>query len=58
MSQTSATIFIKCRNRHYAKSNIRYKGNTNKTSVIIFLIGGQKLPQMLLFLGKPPVKFL
>ena len=41
------------------KNNIRYKGNINNTSVIIFfLIGGQKLPAMLLCLGEPPVRFL
>ena len=32
-----AIIFIKCRNRHHMKNNIRYKGNINNTSVIIFL---------------------
>ena len=30
-------LFIKCRNRHHMKNNIRYKGNINNTSVIIFL---------------------
>ena len=35
------------------KNNIRYKGNINSTSVIIFLIRRQKLPAMLLCLGKP-----
>ena len=39
------------------KNNIRYKGNTNNTSVIIFLIG-QKLPAMVLCLGEPPRRFL
>ena len=48
MSPTSAIIFIKCRNRHHMKNNIRYKGDINNTSVIIFLIGGQKLPAMVL----------
>ena len=36
MSPTSAIIFIKRQNRHHMKNNIRYKGNTNSTSVIIF----------------------
>ena len=40
------------------KNNIIYKGNINNTSVIIFLIGRQKLPAMLLCLGEPPVRFL
>ena len=57
MSQPSAIIFIKCRNPHHMKNNIRYKGNINNTSVIIFLIEGQKLPVMLLCLGEPPVRF-
>ena len=30
----------------------------NNTSVIIFIIGGQKLPAMLLCLGEPPARFL
>ena len=34
------------------------KGNINNTSAITFLIGGQKLPAMLLCLGEPPVRFL
>ena len=37
MSPTSAIIFIKCPNRCHMKNNIRYEGNTNNTSVIIFL---------------------
>ena len=37
MSPTSAIIFIKCRNRHRMKKNIRYKDYINSTSVIIFL---------------------
>ena len=41
ISPTTATIFVKCRNRCHMKNNIRYKGNTNNTSVIIFLTGGQ-----------------
>ena len=36
MSPTSAIIFIKCRNRYHMKNNIRYKGSTSNTSVIIF----------------------
>ena len=35
---TSAIIFIRCLNRHHMRNNIRYKGNSNNTSVIIFLI--------------------
>ena len=35
---TSAIIFIRCLNRHQMRNNIRYKGNINSTSVIIFLI--------------------
>ena len=54
----SAIIFIKCRNRHHIKNSIRYKGNINNTSVIIFLIGGQILPVILLCLGETPVRFL
>ena len=37
MFATSAIIFIKCRNCHQMKNNIRCKGNINNTSVIIFL---------------------
>ena len=33
---TSAIAFITCRNRHHMWNNIRYKGNINNTSVIIF----------------------
>ena len=42
------------------KNNIRYKGNTSNTSVIIFffLIESQKLPAMVLCLGEFPVRFL
>ena len=36
MSPTSVIIFIKCRNRNHMKNNIRYKGNTSNTSVIIY----------------------
>ena len=58
MSPTSAIIFIKCRNHHHMKSNIRYKGNINNITVIIFLIVRQKLPVMLLRLGEPPMRSL
>ena len=58
MPPTSAITFIKCRNCYHMKNNTRYKGNINNTSVIIFLIGRQKLPAMLLCLGEPPVRFL
>ena len=55
----SAIIFIKCQNRHHMKNNIRYKGDINNNSVIIFvLIGRQKLPAMFVCLVEPPVKFL
>ena len=37
ISPTSATIFIKCRNCHQMKKNIRYKVNINNTSVTNFL---------------------
>ena len=43
MSPTSAIIFITYRNCHHMKSNIRYKANIKKTSVIIFF--NQKLTQ-------------
>ena len=39
ISSTLAIIFIIYRNHHQMKNNIRYKGNTNSTSVIIFLMG-------------------
>ena len=35
----SVIAFITCLNRHHMKSNITYRGNTNNTSVIIFLMG-------------------
>ena len=57
ISSASAIIFIKCRNRYQMKNNIRYKGNTNNNSVIIFF-KSQKLPTMLLCLGEPPARFL
>ena len=58
ISPTSVIAFIKGWNRHQMKNNIRYKGNTNNTSVIIFLIESQKLPAMVLCLGEPPGRFL
>ena len=38
---TLAIDFITGRNIHQMKNNIRYNGNTNNTSVIVFLIGSQ-----------------
>ena len=38
ISPTSAIALVKCRNRHQMKNYIRYKGNTNNTSAIIFLM--------------------
>ena len=58
MFSASPIIFIKCWNWYHIKNNIRYKGNINNTSVNIFLIGGQKLPAMLLCLGEPSRRFL
>ena len=41
------------------KNSIKYKGNTNNTSVITFFkIETQKLPAMALCLGEPPRRFL
>ena len=57
LSPTLVIIFITYRNRHQMKNNVRYKGNINNTSVIIFL-KNQKLPAMLICLGEPPVRFL
>ena len=51
MSSTSAIIFIKCRNRQHMKNNIRYKGNTTNTSVIIFL-KKSKTPSDVTLLGR------
>ena len=39
MFSSSAIAFITCLNRHQIRNNVRYKGNINNTSVIIFLIG-------------------
>ena len=36
---TLAIIFIRCRNHHHTKNNIRYKGNVNNISVVVILIG-------------------
>ena len=36
MFSTYGIIFIRCLNRHHMTNNIRYKGNINNTSVIIF----------------------
>ena len=36
MFSTWAIIIVRCLNRHHVWNNIRYKGNTNNTSVIIF----------------------
>ena len=58
MSPTSAIFFIIYRNLHQTKNNIRYKGNTNNTSVIIFLNQSQKLPAVVLCLGESPGGFL
>ena len=52
---TSVIAFIKGWNRHHMKNNIRYKGNTNNASVIIFVNRKptqQKLPAMVLCSGK------
>ena len=59
MSPTSAIIFIKCRNCHHMKNSIRFKGNINNTSVIIFLIESQlnKTPSDGTCLGEPPGGF-
>ena len=49
---TSAIAFIKYRNRYHMKNNIKY-GHTNNTSVIIsFKPKSQKLPAMVLLLGR------
>ena len=60
ISSTSVIAFIiKCRNRDQIKNNIKYNGNTNNTSVIIFFKSkSQKLPAMVLCLGEPPRRFL
>ena len=52
MSPTSAIIFIKCRNRYHMKNNIRYKGNINNTSVIIFFNWRTKTPSDVTLLGR------
>ena len=35
---TSAIIFIRCGNRHHMKTHIKFKGNINNTSIIVFLM--------------------
>ena len=58
---TSAIAFIIYRNLHHMKNNIRYNGDTNSTSAIIFLIGGQfnkKSRRWCFCLGEPPGRFL
>ena len=52
MFSTSPIIFIKCRNRDHMKNNIRYKGNTNNTSVIIFFNCRTKTPSDVTLLGR------
>ena len=56
---SSFNIFIKCGNWHHMKNNIRYKGNINKTSVVIFLIRSwlKKTPTNDNFLEEPPGGF-
>ena len=56
MFSISPIIFIKCPNRHQMKNNIRYNGNINNASVIIFF-KSQKLPAMVLCLRDPPQRF-
>ena len=56
MSPTSAIIFIKCRNRHHMKNNIRYKGNINNTSVIIFFNWRTKIPSDVTLLGRTTIE--
>ena len=58
ISPTSVIAFVTGWSCYQMKSNIRCKGNTNSTSVIIFLIESQKLPAMVLCLGKPPGRLL
>ena len=57
MCPISAIIFSKCRDLYHMKNNMRYRGNTNNTSVIIFFIRSQKLPAMVLCLGEPQRRF-
>ena len=53
MSPTLAIVFITCRNRQHMINNIWYKGNTNKTSVIIFSkLKIKKLPAILICFGE------
>ena len=66
---TSAIAFITCRNRYQMRNSIRYKGNINSTSVIIFLMDLSYFPPSFLYdltkkpsdgtcLGETPVRFL
>ena len=52
MFSTSPIIFIKCRNRDHMKNNIRYKGNTNNTSVILYFNCRTKTPRNVTLLGR------
>ena len=56
MSPSSVIIFIKCRNRHHMKNNIRYKGNINSTSVIIFFNWRTKIPSDVTLLGRTTIE--
>ena len=59
VSPTSAIIFIKSLNRHHMKNNIRYKGNTNNNSVIIFFLNRRsKTLTDVTLPGEPPGRFL
>ena len=51
ISPTLAIIF-KFRNRQHMKNNIRYKGNINNTSVIIFFKSKSKTPSDVTLLGR------
>ena len=56
ISPTSVIAFITGWNYHQMKNNIRYKGNTNKTSVIIFFNRKSKTPSDGTFLGRTSVE--
>ena len=57
MSPTLAIIFIKWRNRHHMKNNIRYKGNNNNTSINIFFLNRKsKTPSNGTLLGRTSEK--
>ena len=56
---TSVIAFIKCRNRHHMKNNMRYKGSIIKASIIMFLKSKvKKFLAMVLCLGEPLGRFL